>query len=823
MVETDAKSFIDVGSVIDGRYEVLAYVGQGGMGIVYKARDRQFNNLVALKVLFADRVPDAKSVARFQQETRAASRLDHHCLTRVYDFGIAESGQPYFVMEFVAGVTLAQKIAQEGQLSIEEALRIFILVCEGLEHAHGQQIVHRDLKPSNIILTAEGSALSVKILDFGLAKIETFSDEESLNLTRTGQLVGSPYYMSPEQARGGEIDHRSDLYSLGCSMYESLTGGPPHIGTSPMSTLMKRESDPPLPLTEGSLGKSFPEQIENVVARLLNRMPEERFQSAREVKEELLRLLKGEPIKSPPRSPVVQFSTSTGALPITKRAMIIVAGIGVVSIGSGLLVANAISSLKQRQMAAEANIDKERFRMLLTDLPKEIPALPSIASPEIEKSRDQRRKGDFEGSKMTLIGAIDRYHSAFGPESEAEARAYTELGETFIAAKQNENAYIALTKAFQLSWNGGPQNSAALADANCVLADIYKREQDAGKHDHTERLLELYKHAADMYEHLIPQRPIEQGRCLSEMGQILASNGNYKVAELMFKKSIRILSALPQRPMGVLLTARRGLSNCYRDQRRFTEALGYDTETLAIVQESRTPNILQRCTALNQLAADHLGIAESVKKSSEKEHLAAAEALYSQSLKLTESHRAKFSTQRMGAFEGLGFVYAKLAMENAAYIKTADRYYQTALDMCLRDPEHPGIGRKYEKLARLNLIAGDVQKQDRYFVLALKHARPTERNVISDQIDSAAYYRHNKRNEIAESVCKRLLKGTERLYGRDSTEYADVCTEMGQVCLAQKKTGEAQKNLQKALAIYQKTLGPGDSRTIHVAKLLGSG
>ncbi|PWT97462.1 MAG: hypothetical protein C5B53_08005, partial [Candidatus Melainabacteria bacterium] len=447
MVETDAGAAIAVGSVINGRYEILAYIGQGGMGIVYKARDVQSNEFVALKLLFANRVPDSQAIVRFQQESKAASLLDHTCLTKVYDSGVAESGQPYLVMELIEGVTLAAKIAQEGQIPVDETLRIFIQVCEGLEHAHEHQIIHRDLKPSNIIITGYGdNSVNVKILDFGLAKIQTPPDQTSLNITQTGQLVGSPFYMSPEQARGGQVDHRSDLYSLGCSMYEALTGGPPHIGNSPMSTLMKRENDPPLPLTEGSLGKSFPEQVEHVVSRLLNRLPEERFQSAQEVKEELIRLLNGEPIKSLPTTPTTRSTTPQAAMKGKGAKSLIMNSAMVLLVSGGLLAVGALVLSRH----AEKKIEKDTLGEVPFEIPQEMPPISPERSPEILESHEQRKRGDFKGAVQALLDAIRKYQKTFGSGSAAEGAAYKELGEMYLVAKDYDKAYDALTSASEI-------------------------------------------------------------------------------------------------------------------------------------------------------------------------------------------------------------------------------------------------------------------------------------------------------------------------------------------------------------------------------------
>lgn len=822
LVEADARASIAVGSVINDRYEILAYVGQGGMGIVYKARDRRSDKLVALKLLFADRVPDAKSVARFQQEADAASSLHHPCLTRVYDSGIAESGQPYLVLEFVEGNTLAEKLAQEGQLSIDETIRIFIDVCEGLEHAHGHQIVHRDLKPSNIMLSIHGDRESVKVLDFGLAKMQRPADEQSLEITRTGQLVGSPFYMSPEQARGSEVDHRSDLYSLGCSMYEALTGGPPHIGTSPMSTLMKRESDAPLTLAQGSLGKSFPEAVEHVIARLLNRVPEERFQSAREVKEELLRLQKGEPIRSPRPTAAIQSPGASHSPSRSNVPMIICASFIFVLVAAGLFVTNSISSLKQKQASVNASVDEDRFGLLPMGLPNEVPALPATAMPEVLVCREQRMKGDYQAAASTLMNAIRRYTKELGPNSAATASLYTELGETYIGWGQMEKAYDALTKAYEIVLVAPSEMSLPLANAIYLLAEFYNNPSPEVRRKFVERRLELYNCAAEIYERLPTPRPVLAGECLLEVGDILAAKGDYVHAEANYRKAVNLLGG-PSREAKVkdeLFIASRRLSDCCRHQNRFVEALECDTQALESVQSNSQPDVLQQCILHNAVAADNLSIAKSAEPSVDNDHLLAAEANYKRSLELAKDQQVRHQSRRMEAFEGLGNVYTKLSKANPSYIEQADDCYRKALELCQSGDQNLEVA-KYEKLSRLYLVAGNLRSQGRYFMLALNSSGSTSMDVIYDQTKAVAYHRSANNIETAKSICTRLLDTTKGLYGRESIGYADMCVWMGKLCQAEKKPREAENYFHRAFAIYQKKLGAQDVRTKEVTGLLG--
>ncbi|MBS2004616.1 MAG: serine/threonine protein kinase, partial [Cyanobacteria bacterium SZAS LIN-5] len=283
-----------IGSRLADQYEYLSEIGSGGMGVIYKARHVALNQIVAIKMMHKNRM-DEVSVRRFQQEAKAVTALDHPSIVRVRDFGVSDAGQPHMVLDFIEGDTLATAIRKSAGLAVDESLEIFIQGCDALEHAHSRGVLHRDLKPSNIMLVPRLSGPPlVKIVDFGIAKINNpDTDNGVMNLTQTGEVFGSPLYMSPEQASGAKLDKRSDIYSFGCVMYETLTGAPPFVGGSSIETIFRQLNDPAPSLKEGSLGKDFPAELEAIVARALEKKPENRFQSMSELKRHLLTLKSG--------------------------------------------------------------------------------------------------------------------------------------------------------------------------------------------------------------------------------------------------------------------------------------------------------------------------------------------------------------------------------------------------------------------------------------------------------------------------------------------------------------------------------------------------
>lgn len=279
-----------LGTTLAERYEILSVIGEGGMGVVYKARHLLMNRMVAIKTLHQHLASNQKTTQRFKREATLISDLEHPNIITVYDFGVTPKGQPYLVLGYLEGRGLDEVIKSEGLLSQERAIKIFSQVCDGLAHAHARGIIHRDLKPSNIMLTdGEQGSDMVKIVDFGIAKVLPESGKDPLYLTQAGETFGSPLYMSPEQCLGRHVDHRSDIYSMGCLMYECLTGMPPHLGESSFITFSKHVSELPQPFP-ADLG--IPAQLEAVVLKALAKEPEARQQSARELASELERAMR---------------------------------------------------------------------------------------------------------------------------------------------------------------------------------------------------------------------------------------------------------------------------------------------------------------------------------------------------------------------------------------------------------------------------------------------------------------------------------------------------------------------------------------------------
>ncbi|MBS1953171.1 MAG: tetratricopeptide repeat protein [Cyanobacteria bacterium SZAS-4] len=279
-----------VGKIIGDKYEVLETIGGGGMGMIYKAKHILMKRIVAIKMMHPQYVSSASNLKRFQQEAQAASALSHPNILAVFDFGLTPAGAPFLVMDFLEGTNLAEVLDEVGLLPASRATNIFAQACAGLAHAHSKGVIHRDLKPGNIMLVEFDQRKDfVKIVDFGIAKVLPSGDEsEAAHLTQTGEVFGSPLYMSPEQCRGRNLDIRSDIYSLGCVMYRTLTGSSPFFGQDPMECMYKQVNEAPNKFFETNPDTKAPEALEAIVFKCLAKEPADRYQTMSELKEALL-------------------------------------------------------------------------------------------------------------------------------------------------------------------------------------------------------------------------------------------------------------------------------------------------------------------------------------------------------------------------------------------------------------------------------------------------------------------------------------------------------------------------------------------------------
>ena len=282
-VPTQAGGETARGAVFANRYEVLGTVGKGGMGVVYRARDQQLDEVVALKVVRSEVMKeDPTLLDRFKQEIKLARRITHRNILRTHDFG-ETAGTPYISMEYLEGVALKDLLRNKGALPLGVGLRIAKQMCQGLEAAHQQGVVHRDIKPQNVLILPETGDL--KIMDFGIARVSEM-DAGASGLTTAGTVMGTPDYIPPEQAQGNPADFRSDIYSLGVVFYEIFTGRMPFSGDTVMAVVLSHIQKPPPP--PRTVNPKIPPELEAIILRCLEKQPDRRYQSVGAILKDLV-------------------------------------------------------------------------------------------------------------------------------------------------------------------------------------------------------------------------------------------------------------------------------------------------------------------------------------------------------------------------------------------------------------------------------------------------------------------------------------------------------------------------------------------------------
>jgi len=402
------------------RYRVEARIGQGGMAEVYRGFDPALERTVAIKVLLPPYDRDAGFVARFRREAQAAARLSHPNIVGVYDTG-ADGDTQYIVMEYIEGRTLASFLAGGGKPTPMQSVELVDKIAGALAAAHAQGIVHRDIKPANVMVTREGA---VKVMDFGIARLQS-----DATAPQTSSVIGTPAYFSPEQAQGQQVDARSDIYSLGCVLYELLAHRPPFTGDTPVAIAYKQVNESPVPPSQ--LNPDVPPRLDAVVMKCMAKNPANRYQSAAELSEDLDRVRTGQEVEATPLLPVGTEGAATQVIARQPTQVLpppepesssrkvwlgVLIGILVVAIlgGGGYLLAKSLNTpdtpttgtmilVKGMPYAtAKSSLDGLNLGLTIVRVPQESDLPPDQVIAQFPKEGDTIKQGDT----VTLTVAV---------------------------------------------------------------------------------------------------------------------------------------------------------------------------------------------------------------------------------------------------------------------------------------------------------------------------------------------------------------------------------------------------------------------------------
>jgi len=440
---TKVLSTPEVGECFQNKYVFVDRLAAGGMGVVFKAKQVELERVVAIKMLqTANSTPT--SIRRFQIEAQALAKLDHPNLVRVFEMGVTDYGQPFTVMEFVDGMGLDELIADRGHLSMAKAMNVFLQVCDGLAYVHDYGILHRDLKPSNIMLVNPyDENPKVKLVDFGIAKI---MDNTSMKtLTQTGEVFGSPLYMSPEQAKGTVVDQRADIYSLGCVFYEALSGVPPFWGTSVVEVILKQVGENAKPLNSVVHGNKFPNSLEAIVGRMLEKDPNNRYQSVDQLQKELAALAsEHRNWYHIPLPPALEKSSLKPAVAWTLG----IVGVLLLSGISCLIAFYALGEKRDVQNYKPFQMDATTLYQIPEEASKTYLSAKDMKSPSNEPDLNKASAAELRSAKLKVIGGREPLVSLDGENCPVETLAWLKNRKAkYITELEAEEQPVAITDA----------------------------------------------------------------------------------------------------------------------------------------------------------------------------------------------------------------------------------------------------------------------------------------------------------------------------------------------------------------------------------------
>lgn len=513
-----------VGTIFDDKYRIIELIAIGGTSKIYKAKHLTLDRDVALKVLQGGQEITQAQIRRFQREAQAAIGLVHPNIVRVYDFGV--SPQPYIVMEYIQGKTLAKLVQEKSAIAIDCALPYFVQISEAMSQAHRAGLIHRDLKPSNVIVDEESN--EAKVIDFGLVK--DFVDDTQH--TRTGEMLGSPAYMSPEQCKGEELDARSDIYSLGCVIYEVLTGKAAFSGDSVVECMFKHLEGPVPSIKKALSGFKHAGGLDRTIANCLAKEPEQRYQSMEELRKDLVTTKSGHGRRVKSRQKVNKSKLVLRALQLTMLAVALTAVI----------------------VPAYREMVRPNWDRLLND----------------GAHRDMR--GDSQGAVALLLRAKLEAEAAHAPERKLE-EIYGWLGGAYVWSNRCHEGKDALEKALKL--NLKHEENADRAHYNRYLAWAYRGLKNYVKE------LEHAQIALDVARRQKIKR-VQVAACLYEAGRALYWLGRTKESLEPLLQARQILDNPQDKDDGLRINVETMLGHAYAQQSCVKEALDAYGNELAL-------------------------------------------------------------------------------------------------------------------------------------------------------------------------------------------------------------------------------------------------
>lgn len=816
----------EIGATL-GNYVITSLVGIGGMSAVYKAKHTVLERVVALKLLHPHLVSHGASLKRFEQEARAISQLSHPNIVGVYEYGVSENQQPYLVMDYLEGRSLALRLHEEGRLIPDDSLAIFAAVADALVHAHNAGILHRDMKPSNIMLVADGDEQEVvKLVDFGLAKLLPSSELETRKLTQTGEIFGSPIYMSPEQCVGKTLDARSDIYSLGCVMYESLCGYPPFVGANVMETMYMRLNEDPKPFP---VDLKIPKELEAITLIALAREPELRYRTMAELREDL------ELVKNAATSGQIRAFKKLRRkrrIPFMK-ALATVAVLGCVGVTGWLFgntnhpqVAEHQSAWSLRQQIGQQRFDKKDFSgaekeylaavkeaekfgdgnvRLVSSLERLAAVYQAEGKPAEHENIEQRiaelkqlkEIGDKEGNlyelaAMTLSMVPEDPSKLDAAKQKALVDKMNHLSQLFLDQGDFDKSQELLSRALAMQKQTRQTDDPQFATTLSILAILGAK---LGEYQQAEELL---NQAMKIRLKAFGDKHPEIAANLYNLALVHEDNGDLKAAREEYKKALDIYNGVYGTNSPEVAMTLVGYGGLARKLGKFDESESSFRKSAEVYKGLEGNHQISAGMSLNNLADLYYSQGKYAK----------AAPLYEEALHLLEKSGGEADPSRATIENNLGVVMFKLGDRSKA-----EACFNRSLSIRERilPPEHPDVAQS------LNCVA-ECYRADRKYDQAeplYKRALEIDRKALGPDhpevavvLNSLGQFNTDRGNfREAESNFRQALTIKEKTYGFEHPQVAQVLDELANLYLKENRISEAETLFQNVLDMRIKTLG----------------
>ena len=854
---TRAMDPAETAGTVIGRYHLLQKIGEGGMGEVWLAEQKEpVRRRVALKLVKAG-MNSREVIARFESERQALALMDHPAIAKVFDAGSTPQGAPYFVMEYVAGVPITT-YCDNHRLNMRERLELFTHVCEGAQHAHQKAIIHRDLKPSNIIVTEVDGKAAPKIIDFGVAKALTQKLTADTMFTRVGALVGTPEYMSPEQAlsSGEDIDTRTDVYSLGIVFYELLAGAPPiELRKIAFEEFLRRlrEDDPPKPSTKirtqdgatstelahkrrsepPALAKLMRGDLDSIALKALEKDRTRRYGSPSDFAADIGRYLKNEAVLAVPPSATYRarkFARRYRAVLATACAfavvLIVAAAVSIrqsIHAGREAAVAQAVNDFLQNDLLAQASAANQSGPRAKPDPHLEVhTALDRAAQrisgkfdkqPEVEASiRDTIGEtyddlGLYPEARKQLERALELQRRVLGPENPKTLSTLRFLGRVAVNQGHNSEAEALMSQSLEASRRVlGPENRATLATMQ-DLGYVYTVE---AKYAQAEA---VYSEAVKASRRVLGPESRGTLAAMSQLANLKRHQGKYAEAETLLSQVLEIDRRVlgPEDPETLTTSTDRG--SAYIELGKYAQAEAVFLQALEIQRRILGPEHPATLTTMNRLAISY----------NEQGKYAQAEAMHSQVLEIQRRVLGPEHPNTLAAWGNLAYDYDRQGKH--AQAEEIDRQ-NLEVHRRVLGPENPGTLTQMTNLAIVYAEQGKFAQAEPLFRQIMEIRRrvrgPENPATLESMSNLAELLRDIGKYAQAEALSSEALEIRRRVLGPEHPSTLKSMYGLADAYYVQGKYAQAEPMLEKVAEIRRRVLGPEHPDTLSALSALAA-